>query len=245
VNFGELKSWVMDFLQATFSDGNWGETEIERYIRDEELRLFTHVVGKDEDFFYVEGTPISEVAGQKLYQLPTNLYKLLRLERIAGLEASPENPITLAVVDHNYSSIQRARSRMLMTSTVRTVFAPMHYQLHGQSQFELMPTPSSALANSLRPVYAARPAGMVDPSDVPFQITTGPGGAGKDDLREYHDIIALGACEKALLHEEAYPQADRVKMSRLERTRELDQYLSQINVQTPRFVHLTDETLWE
>lgn len=245
MNLLDLKSWAYGFLQATKDDGNWPEAEMERYARDEEMRLFVHVVGKDEDFFYVVSSPISEVAGQGVYSLPTNCYKVIRLERIFGLDATVNNPIVMEIVDHNFSSVQRARSRLLWPGTPGTVYAPFHYQLHGQSQFELFPPPSTALPNSLRVVYAARPAGMVLPTDVPFQITSGPGGAGLDNLSEFHDIIALGMCVRALEHEEAYPQADRMERRYQERLRELDRYLAQINVQMSRHVHVTNETVFE
>lgn len=244
MNLLELKNWVYRFLQATPDNGNWPEAEVEQYLRDEELKMFMHIVAKDEDFFYTVGTPISEVALQATYPLPTNLYKLLRLERVSGGATSLTNPVALAAVDKNFSQEQRARGTGWPTAAPGLAYLPMAYILHGQNSFELVPTPASAYASSLRPIYAARPAGMVLPTDVPFQITSGPGGSGTDDLREFHDLISLGACRSCLEHEEAYPQADRIERRYEERLFDLRQYLAQINVQQPRFVHVTDQSLY-
>ena len=239
MTLSDLEAYVQNFLQFTYANGNWTQPEIQQYLRDEELRMFVHIVGKDEDFFETS-TTLSEVASQAVYTLPTNFYKCIRVERIQGANATPQLPIPLNVVDKNASSISQARGAWWPSITPGTVQAPMHYMVHGQSTLELIPSPSNSTANSLTVYYAARPIGMFAPTDVPFQIVAGGGGPGKDDLREWHDIIALGACEKALLHEEAYPQADRVKMLKNERLSELTNYLAQINVQQPRYIQITD-----
>lgn len=241
MTLAEIEQYVLDFLQFDYANGNWTQAEIQRYIRDEELRMFVHIVSKDEDFFLTTGT-LSEVAGQALYVLPTNFYKGLRVERIQGALATPQTPVPMNVVDKNAVSVQRSRGAWWPSLTPGTSVTPMHYMFHGQSQLELFPPPATAITNSILVTYAARPIGMFAPTDVPFQIVAGAGGPGKDDLREWHDIIALGACEKALLHEEAYPQADRVKALRMERLAELTNYLAQINVQSTRFVNVTDPT---
>lgn len=237
----EIEQWVLNFLQTTYADGNWTQQEIQQYIRDEELRLFVHIVGKDEDFFQTTAT-LSEVANQQRYTLPTNFYKGLRVERIAGGNASPATPIIMNPVDRNADSETLARGAYWPFIGGGTMPFPMNYQLIGQNSLDLYPMPSSTIASSIKVTYAARPIGMTQPTDVPFQITAGPGGAGKDDLREWHDIIAMGATQRALEHEEAYPQADRMGSRYAARLAELSKYLAQINVQAPRYVRVTEDT---
>jgi len=241
MTLADLENWVLRFLQTTYDTGNWTQPEIQQYIRDEELRLFVHIVGKDEDFFQTTAT-LSEVANQQRYTLPTNFYKGLRLERIAGGLASPTTPIVMNPVDRNVDSITLARSVYWPFIGGGTMSFPMNYQLIGQNSLDLYPIPASSLTNSLKLTYAARPAGMVNITDVPFQIANGPGGAGKDDLQEWHDIIAMGATQRALEHEEAYAQADRMGARYAARLGELSAYLAQINVQAPRYVRVTEDT---
>ena len=241
MTLAQIEQWVLNFLQTDYATGNWSQQEIQQYIRDEELRLFVHIVGKDEDFFQSTAT-ISEVASQRRYSLPTNFYKGLRVERIAGGLSSPSTPIIMNPVDRNADSETLARGAYWPFIGGGTMPFPMNYQLIGQNSIDLYPTPSGSIANSILVTYAARPTGMVASTDVPFQLSAGPGGAGKDDLREWHDIIAMGTTQRALEHEEAYAQADRMGARYAARLAELTNYLAQINVQAPRYIRVTEDT---
>lgn len=235
----DLESYVKNFLQFDYGTGNWTQAEIQQYIRDEELRLFVHIDSKDEDWFSTSAS-ISEVGGTSVYSLPTNFFKGIRVERVLGGLATQQLPVPMNVVDRNYSTIQRARGSWWPSTNPGTSTIPMHYQFHGQRSIEIFPIPVVTLTNSIIVYYSARPNGMYTSTDVPFQIASGAGGSGTDNLSEWHDIIGLGACEKALLHEEAYEQADRVKALRQERLQELTAYLAQVNKQMPRYIHVTD-----
>lgn len=246
MNLLALETYVANALQCdpTFPSGsqNWSKSEVDQYLDDEQMKLFVHVVGKDEDFLYTTATPISEVAGTALYSLPTNLFRVLRVERIAGMTASTTNPIPMCPVEKNVSQLTLARGWgwPYLAQTGAGVAWPMNYQIHGQSQLELIPPPTTNTSSAIQVVYAFRPATMAAPTDVPFQLAAGSGGAGKDNLTEFHDLIALGAIEKCFLKTENYAQADRFKQLRLERLAELTNYLRQINVQQSRSIRVTD-----
>lgn len=238
----DIENWVLRFLQTDYTNGNWSQDEVQQYIDDEQMRLFVHIVGKDEDFFQSPPGFVSEIANQQRYSLPENLYKVLRVERVVGALASATSPIVMNPVDRNADSITLARGTYWPFIGGGTMPFPMNYQIIGQSQIDLYPIPNNTLTNSIKIHYAAKPARMVNPTDVPFQIANGPGGPGLDSLSEWHDIIAMGAAQRCLEHEEAYPQADRMGGRYAQRLAELVAYLQQINVQAPRYVRVTEDT---
>ncbi len=238
----EIQTQVLSVIQANLSGvdggGVWGQTEILQYLRDSEMKLFVMVAAAHENFFRTTST-LSEVAGTALISLPTNTYRLLRLERIVGGQASSTNPIPLIPVDRNDSSIDFARGARYPFNYDGTASYPHYYQMHGQKQIELMPTPNLSATDSLRISYIARPAAMAGDTHVPFQITAGTGGAGNDNLAEFHDILVLSVIEKCFLKEESYAQADRYKALRLEREAELMKYLSSTQVQATRGMNVS------
>lgn len=243
----ELQNYALNMLQANASGagaGIWSAAEIQQYLRDGELKMFTIVADKLENFFSTS-TTLSEVAGTALVSLPTNLYRLMYVERIVGNGATTTNPQFIQPIDRNTTQMSMARSASWPFITTSDAPFPCYYMMHGQKQIELYPTPTSSNTNSLRVSYIARPAAMSADSDVPFQITAGVGGSGTDNLTEFHDILALYAVEKCLLKEEAYPQMDRITGMRKERERELVEYLNRMQVQAPRGIHVTpDEWSW-
>lgn len=243
----ELQTYALNMLQANASGagaGIWSASEIQQYLRDGELKLFVMVADKNENFFSTS-TTLSEVAGTAAISLPTNLYRLLYVERIVGNGASTTSPQFVQPIDRNTTQIAMARGMNWPYVTQTNNPYPCYYMMHGQKTIEMMPAPTSSNTDSLRISYIARPAAMSADSDVPFQITAGTGGSGKDNLSEFHDIIALYAVEKCLLKEEAYPQMDRITGMRRERERELTDYLNRMQVQAPRGIHVTpDEWSW-
>lgn len=243
----EIQTYVLNMLQANASGagaGVWTASEIQQYIRDGELKLFVLVADKNENFFSTS-TTLSEVAGVATINLPTNLYRILYLERVFGNGATSADPQFIQPVDRNVSSISMARGSGWPYSSVTDTSYPSYYMMQGQKTIELLPAPTSSSTDSLRLSYIARPAAMAGDTHVPFQITAGVGGAGTDNLTEFHDIIALYAIEKCLLKEEAYPQMDRISGMRRERERELTDYLNRMQVQAPRGINVTpDEWSW-
>lgn len=238
----EIQTQALAILQANLSGvdggGVWGQTEILRYLTDSEMKLFVMIAAAHENFFRTT-TTLSEVAGTATINLPTNTYRLLRLERIVGFQSSTTNPIPLIPVDRNDGAIDFARGARYPFNYDGTTSYPQYYQMHGQKQIELMPTPSLSATDSLRLSYIARPAAMAGDTHVPFQITAGTGGAGTDNLVEFHDILVLAVVEKCFLKEESYAQADRYKALRLEREAELMKYLTSTQVQVTRGINVS------
>ena len=243
----ELQNYALNMLQANASGagaGIWSASEIQQYIRDGELKLFVLIADKNENFFSTS-TTVSEVANTAAINLPTNLYRIQYVERIVGNGASTTAPQFVSPVDRNTTAISMARGANWPLVTTTDSPYPCFYMMHGQKTIEMVPAPTSSNTNSLRVSYIARPAAMAADTDVPFQITAGVGGAGTDNLVEFHDIIALYAVEKCLLKEESYPQMDLITGMRRERERELVDYLNRMQVQAPRGIHVTpDEWSW-
>jgi len=243
----EMQTYILNFLQANASGagaGIWSASQIHQYIRDGELKMFAIVADKHENFFSTS-TTLSEAANVGLVDLPTNLYRVLYIERIVGDGASSTNPVEMHPIDANVTQIRMARGMSWPFTGQTNSPYPSYYMMHGQKQIELFPAPTQANTNSLRLWYVFRPAAMAADSDVPFQASAGTGGAGKDSLSEFHEIIPLYALEKCLLGEESYPQMDRVTAMRRERERELVEYLNKMQIQAPRGIHVTaDEWSW-
>lgn len=243
----EMQNYVLNFLQVNASGagaGNWSASQIQQFIRDAELKVFAIVADKHENFFSLS-TTLSETANAGTVDLPTNLYRVLYIERIVGNGATTTNPVQMHPIDSNVTQIRMARGmNWPFVDTANSPY-PSYYMMHGQKQIELFPAPTQSNSNSLRLWYVFRPAAMASDSDVPFQATAGAGGSGKDNLSEFHDIIPMYALEKCLLMEESYPQMDRVTGMRRERERELVDYLNKMQVQAPRGIHVTaDEWSW-
>lgn len=247
MTFTQLRAYLTNFLQANASGagaGIWTQTEMDQYLRDGELKMFLRVANKHENFFKTS-TTLSEVANTSTINLPTNTYRLLKLERIVGFNASSVNPIAMNPIDRNVSSETVARSWDYLLVNGGQAQYPMNFQMHGQKQIELFPTPSTSATDSLKLTYVYRPASMSSGSDTPFQISAGAASAGTDNLEEFHDLIALYALEACLLKEEGYAQMDRITAKRREREAEMDAFLRQMQTQATRGPNITpDEWDW-
>ena len=243
----EMQTAVFDLLQSNSSGagaGVWTPSEVQQYIRDYELKLFVMIAGVHENFFRTT-TTLSEVAGTATVDLPTNNYRILELERISGAGSSAVNPIPMVAISRTSDARDHARGTVLPIDSSGSRAYPVHFLTHGQKQIELVPVPSVSVTNSLKLGYVYRPAAMTADSHVPFQLSAGTGGTGTDNLAEFHDIIVLGAAEKAMLKEEGYPQMDRIQSMRREREAELVRYLKSMQVQGPRYIGAAErEFFW-
>lgn len=242
----DMKNYVANFLQVspTFTNENWTALEVEQYLRDHELTIATMVAEKFENFFCTSAS-LSEVASVSIISLPTNCFRVLKVERIAGGGATTLTPIPLTKIQSNVTDESLARGgRLFESQYLGTQAFPMYYAQHGQKQIELFPTPAGTTANALRVTYIYRPAMMTSDTHSPFQETAGVGGAGKDNLEEFHDILPKYAIEMCLIKEEAYQQADRIRNERMLRESQLVTFLSRMNVQEPKFVRYTDSDAW-
>lgn len=242
----EIQTYALNMLQANASGagaGIWTAAEIQQYIRDFELKTFLMIAGKHENFFRTT-TTLSEVSGTATINLPTNLFRVLRIDRISGGQTSATSPAPLVPIDRNDGAIDNARGSQYPIDLNGTGLYPMYYQLHGQKIIELLPTPAISVTNSLNLIYVYRPAAMASDSDTPFQASAGAAAAGTDNLLEFHDIIALGVVERCFLKEESYAQYDRIKALRQEREAELVKFLTQMQTQAPRGINVSQRE-WE
>lgn len=243
----QLETRAFDFLQSAASGagvGIVGQAEMRENLREGELKMFEMVANKHKDFFSTTAQ-LTETENVSTIDLPTNLYRILYLQRIAGNNASTNNPLFMQVVDHNVTSMSLARGGDWPFYRVGSTSFPMYYRMIGQKQIELIPPPLATTANALLLTYVYRPAQMAADADVPFQSTAGAGGSGKDNLSEFHDIIWMCAVEKALLKEESFAQMDRMIALRREREREMMDYLSQTQTHQPRYINVSpDEFDW-
>lgn len=241
----QIENYVLNFLQADFTNGNWTQAEVDQYIRDHELAMAAMVAEKNENFFKTSSL-VSEVASTATVSLPTNVFRVLKVERVVGAGATSTNPLPLRKINRNIDeeTVARGGAWPYGVAINSATAYPAYYSQHGQKQLELYPVPSQSNANSLLVTYIYRPASMLSGTHVPFQETAGTGGAGKDNLEEFHDILGKYAIEMCLVKEEAYPQADRIRQERLMREQQLVTYLSRMNVQEPRMVRQT-QSVWD
>ena len=231
----ELQDFILEFLQASTSKGIWTAAQIQRHIATAQFKMFTMVANLYERFCWTQSL-INEVADQTAYSLPVDMYRLLFLERVndAVSGAALNNPYFLkAITSVNSEEIDFHR-RTAPVGQVRPQDETFYTQ--GQKTFILIQPSVATLTGSLRLSYIFRPAEMTSDTHVPFQQTSGTGGAGKDNLEEFHDVIALYALEMALL-KEANAVYQPISQRRLEREMELRRYLENINVADARFVH--------
>lgn len=235
MNLGELREAVNDWVQQDSLDYIANPDEVNRYINESMRRIHQRVEGKQLNFFKATAL-LSEVAGTETITLPSSVYRVVRFERIVGLGASATRPSPMRRISDGNDTVW-------MASASRATGArsyPLHYVMEGQSRIRLVPTPGQSATNSIRVHYIFKPADMTADTNVPFQESAGSGGAGTDDLSEYHDIIWKMAAQMVAAKEEntgVYSLlGDQVK----ERMVELELYLSHVDT-GPRFVNVSIE----
>lgn len=239
MNFGQLRTHAFDYLVSSPAQGPWTDAQMGRYINIAQYKVHGMVADEFEDFFSTTST-LSETSGTDTISLPTDLYRILSVERISGNNATVNSPIPLEKIDRRVSEIRAWRGAYPYTNG--TAAFPCAYYAIGQKQIRLIPMPASTNTNSLRLTYIFRPAEMGSDIDVPFQQTAGSGGAGTDSLVEFHDVIAMYAVEMCLLTpgEENPALAESISARRSERENELKTYLARINLQANKRQEVTD-----
>lgn len=240
MNLLQLETYVANFLQVAtdFTNGNWSKAQVDQYLFDGEMRVFTAVAAQHEDFFWATST-LSETANVATVNLPVNCYRIMDMERIVGGSASTSSPMQMTKLDRTPEARNIARAASTLMGPSSATSYSMYYMSHGQKMVELVPAPTVTVANSLLLTYCFSPIGMAAPTDVPFQAVAGTGGAGKDNLPEWHDLIAKFAIYSCLNQEESFPQADRVMSEIQKRERELLTFLASTNVQAPAGIQVT------
>lgn len=235
-----LKSFYYGHLQASPTKGPWPETTAERHIEVGHMRMFEHVAHHRGEGFFRTTDLVNEVAAASAYNLPTQTYRVESLERLAGGPSTSLLPYFLQHIDYKSELLGHLRPNNL--SLVIGNFAEQYYQ-NGQKTFTLVNASTGTVTNAFRVTYIYRPAPMTLDTHVPFQKTAGTGGAGLDNIEDYHDLIAWYALEIALQQEESAIHRAAVKYRR-EREAELDHFLHDTNTQEPRTVNFTDNVAY-
>jgi hypothetical protein len=233
MNLREIRDRVYNFLQAEEDRGLWGSAEIDGYIHDAHMKVFGYVAEAMEDFC-VTTTTISEVASQADYDLPTDLVRLVWARRVVGSGGTLARPWPLRRISRSAAEIYRSTPTGTTSASVGSISDAFY--LTGQRQITLLSTPSAAVTNSIQIRYVFRPAQMTQDDHVPFQQTAGSGGAGFDNLEEYHDLLWLDAAQLALMKEESDAMAAGLSRRYSMRLEELQNHIDRVNIHEPRFV---------
>jgi len=238
MNLGEIQEAVFEFLQIQSNNGHFSPDEVTRHANSGMYRMHQMIAEHFEGFFEVN-TTMSETAGQGTYNLPDDLYRLVRLDRLKNDNSSASiSPFTIPKIRHNVSDIDRARviAPQIRASNVQNRV----FRMIGQKQIELIPAPVSTQADSLRLYYIFKPAPMSQSTHEPFQQTAGVATSGMDRLEEFHDIIWMYAARFGIAKEEAQLQYQMLDQQMQERFSDLQTYLDHMNAQEPDFIASSD-----
>ena len=246
MNLGELRTAAYDWLLMSSTENLASPTELNRYLNQAQRRLHRRVVMEQLNFFSAT-TDLSEAADTATIDLPTTLYEIQFIERIAGTNASEERPIPMRRIGKSNDSFYENRVNLryggLSGSSNRL---PLTYAVEGKARIRLMPTPKNAQTNSIRLYYTFKAADMTADTHVPFQETAGTGGSGTDDLSEFHEIIWMMAAMLVASKEEDSPRYGLLRAELDTLLEELDQYVSSVD-NSPRWVQaaLEDDDMFD
>jgi len=231
MNFGELKTATYDWLQARPGNSVWLPSEIERYINDGQFEYGRQISKNYEGFFSAAAT-ISEVENQSEYDLPTDLFQLTGVWEAITLPDQQRIPI------RQINSSQDNRFSEFYSSSYRRAFFT-----RGQKKLVLNVASSVNLADSIAIEYIYRPTKMIDDDDEPWQSVAGPGGTGKDNLEEFHNMLWMHAAVFALAKEGRPDEAVFLRQELAVRKVELLDHLDDISSVEPRYVNYDDEDI--
>lgn len=230
MNLGEIREDVYDFLQEDPQRNHSLAREVERDIHIGHMKLWG-AVGKMQERYFFASSTLNEAADNPDIALPTNLARLLVVQRIAGNGASTTAPQWMRRTRLSGDDL----SGGIDAVTVRSGSSPSNYILLGNSKLRLIPTPSGSATASIQIFYVFRPAKMQSDEDEPLQPAAQEAATGSDTLTEFHDIIGLYALERALIKEESQ-QLGAIKQLRAERLQDLSQFIVDTDSAEPRFV---------
>ena len=232
MNLLALRTAAYDLLLMSATENLASTTELTRYINQAQNRLHQRVAAKQLNFFSVTAD-LSEVVDATTINLPTDLYEIQYAERIGGGGSSERRPVPMRRIRKSNDSTYETRHVSQYGGVVNR--RPLHYIMEGRARIRLVPTPQEALTGYIRLYYVFKPAEMVSDTHVPFQQSVGTGGAGKDDLAEYHDILYLMAARRVAAKEESSNVYGMISNELNERLQELDDYLATVD-NSPRWV---------
>lgn len=240
MNLGDIRTAAYNYLGMTETQNSVSPLEVNQYINEAQYEVFGKVALRHQSFFTTEAN-LSEVAGAKYINLPTNTYFLLRIDRVlSSAGAVGQLPYTVNRIRNNYRD--RDQGRTWLAGQVMTP-GPVErgYVQHGQKKIEMLPAPPASITDSLLAVYIYRPAEMADDSHVPFQETAGTGGVGLDNLVEFHDLLYLYAQSRMLQKEGALQESVAIKSDFAARLESLQTTLQAMNLQEPDYVSQGDQ----
>lgn len=165
--------------EATQSD--WTDTEVTREINSKYMELYVGVVEVYEDY-YSTRTTVASVADQQEYTLPSDLYKIRRIE--INYNPSNSNSLPRKAVNVPMDSVLRDLGNSALGITV---YRNPAYYVRGTS-FGFIPIPTEAGASAITVWYIAIPSELSASSDainIPFPD-------------RYGQLISLGAASVLL-----------------------------------------------
>lgn len=199
-----LRAQVRTYLDEV-TQADWTDAEVDREVNAAYMELYTAVVGSFEDYYSTKSTAPS-VASQQEYTLPTNFYKVRRVE----INLNPDNsdslpkralPISLDAVMRNLAN----------AAVFSPSGEPVYYIMGNKIGFVPIPEQSGSTAIALW--YIKTPdelSSTTDEIDIPF-------------ADRYYGIISLIAAATLLRkgqQEEAvaskYMQEAEVKMQKMQ-----------------------------
>lgn len=239
----DILNFVYTFTLQTSGNGTLGnphlsrngDVELQDYAHHAHMALFTMIAAQGDRYFHKTGL-INEQAGQKTYDLPLDLERLIRLERVAGGGNAGSLPYTIPALGGGHHEIEAYRVARPASST--DPLAEAYYQ-HGQKQIEFVNASISSVTGAFKPYYIFRPARMTADTHVPFMSPAAAAPAtAYDNLDEWHDIIALRTLEMALL-KSGDVAASAIGMKAASRESDLRRFLGSAHKQRPRMVTYT------
>lgn len=231
VNVIAIRTGVEELLKCAFlpvQKGPWTAAQFLRTLNSFQNSLFIKIAGLNDGFFE-DYDYLDETSGQSIYNFPTTLFKIVMLERIIGGGATAEKPLEIYPLQRTAEDALAARG--MATATLGLEF----YEPIAQKTFRLVPASTQTVTGSLRLRNVFKPADLVNDTDVPFQKTNGMGGAGKDSLSEWHDVLMLGVAERLCKANKEIERAQMFQSDRMEREQELAALLKPTMKQRPRY----------
>lgn len=239
MNLGQLKTAFYNAIGGSASNSHVSATEVVDFLNEEQRRLF-HIIAAKEASFFEAITYLSEVASTEAINLPTDCYQVIRIQRVGGISgASETNPFPMTAIQNSNDADWNTNPGYSFESMV-TNRTPSFYQVVGQKKLRLRPRPTASNTNSLKLFYIYRPADMGSDANVPFQQVAGSGGAGLDNLADWHDLLWRGAVLQAYAKEADVEVYQLMRNEYQERMGELRAYLDRV-YQAPRFIQVSPE----
>lgn len=161
----------LDFLEAATrtlldeaTQADWTDVEVDREINLAYMKVFTEVVNVYEDYYTATDNE-SFIADTQEYSLPTDLYKLRRVE--ANYSVSTTGSVGSKAVPISMDSVLRDLGNG--ASSVSTASGPAYY-VRGTT-IGFIPIPDSAGTNAIKFWYVAIPDELssgTDAINIPF-----------------------------------------------------------------------------